>query len=177
MRRAPPNTHLKTLLHSYGHRLTLPPTRDATGAWVYPEFLVAEAQGKLGVGVFATPAGGVEPGVWKSEPTVNLTGVNLTGSAVKLTALALPTRSAPHRLSRLLRATVHLTCGAQCRLRLEGGSFQAELSCNLPHHRATDPPIRREGQCSQVDCVQSTHRRVDCKSVKSTALRQSSRRS
>ena len=91
MRRAPPNTHLKTLLHSYGHRLTLPPTRDATGAWVYPEFLVAEAQGKLGVGVFATPAGGVEPGVWKSEPTVNLTGVNLTGSGVNLTALALPT--------------------------------------------------------------------------------------
>ena len=37
--------------------------------------------------------------------------------------------------------------------------------------------LRREGQCSQVDCVQSTHRRVDCKSVKSTALRKSSRRS
>ena len=42
---------------------------------------------------------------------------------------------------------------------------------------AEDYGWRREGQCSQVDCVQSTHRRVDCKSVKSTALRRSSRRS
>jgi len=37
---------------------------------------------------------------------------------------------------------MHLTCGAQCRLRLAGGSFQAELSCNLPHHRATHLPIQ-----------------------------------
>ena len=38
------------------------------------------------------------------------------------------------------------------------------------HPREGKKWYRREEGGSQVDCVQSTHRRVDCKSVKSTAL-------
>ena len=37
-------------------------------------------------------------------------------------------------------------------------------------------PLRREGRCSQVDCVNLTHRQLDCKCVKLTALSQSGSR-